>query len=351
MKQDSNKNYQKNKDWVRLFNSVTSMASMGVHVVDLTTREMYFSNEAGFRLIDQEPCDYEGRTCYEVFFGTDRPCENCRLEHTKQGITKHEAYVPCADKTFLTNTEITTWDGKEVLVEYITDITSLKEHEKELKDSETLYQKRIDNVMQSYPDSLGALIMNLTRDRVISQKRFHSYIQEEKDMSIAEFLDAQKTRMPEIDFKRYKDYFSRENIIASYERGKQQLSLTHRYHFMDKSRWITTSARIMSNPTTKDLEALVTAVDVTYKVISEQVIQKLINLRYDILALIYPKEKYVDFRYIGKEFGRVPDISLKQYDKNRKKTARLFHGRDMDEYVKKTDLNTILSQLENNGTY
>ena len=131
-------------EFTRLLNSATDIAGMGIHVVDLDTRKMYFSNESGFRLIDREPCDYEGKTCYEVFFGIDHPCDNCRLEATKQGISSHETYVPEYDKTFLTHTEITDWHGRKVLIEYITDITSDKKKDAALCQADNASKAKTD---------------------------------------------------------------------------------------------------------------------------------------------------------------------------------------------------------------
>lgn len=137
-------------DWVNILNRATNISSMGVHIVDLSTREMYYSNDAGFKLIGQEPCDYTGRQCYEVFFGYDKPCDNCRLEETKLGATRHEVYVPEADMTFLTNAEVTSWNGKDVFVEYITDITSQKQSEE--KQHQLLNQ--LDKVIHNVPGAI-----------------------------------------------------------------------------------------------------------------------------------------------------------------------------------------------------
>lgn len=131
-------NKSKIDDFINIYSQAVNIASMGIHVVDLYTREMYYSNEAGFQLLDLEPCDYHGKRCYEAFFGTDTPCENCRLEETLQGEMKHLAYYPDQDKYFLTNTAISKWDGKDVLIEYITDITEEKKVEIENKKKELL---------------------------------------------------------------------------------------------------------------------------------------------------------------------------------------------------------------------
>ena len=174
MTNNGKKTGDKQKDsiinYVDLLNRTTNISSMGVHVVDLHTREMYYSNEAGFRLIDLEPCAYRGRPCYEVFFGYDKPCDNCRLEQTKQGEHKHEVYVPEAGKTFLTHSEITSWDGQDVYIEYITDISKDKEIEEKLRLSEQELREKYEiekhrGILKE--DVLTHAVFNLTQNEPI----------------------------------------------------------------------------------------------------------------------------------------------------------------------------------------
>ncbi len=340
------KNQEKN-EMVEIFKYAAGITSMGVHIVDAKTRELYFSNEAGFRLLDMEPCEYKGRPCYEVFFGIERPCENCRLAETKLGVTEHETYVPEVKKYFRTNTQMTSWNDKPVMIEYITDITK----ERELEKKEILYQKRVDVLLHSYPKALGSLIMNLNRNSVSRQRRLHDYIEEHSDTTISEYLMELKNHIPEEDFEKYQASFSKEGLIKAYHEGEQQVVLTHRYCFLDRMRYITTTAQMLKNPLTGEIEAYVFAVDTTDEIQSNLVLQKLINFRYDIIALIYPNENRVDFRYAGNEFGVIPEVFIEDYEKNRRQAANLFGTDYADKYVKNTEIAVIKEQLHKHKKY
>lgn len=161
--------------WEAIVNATTNISSMSVHIADLVTKELYYMNEAGFRMAGKESCDYRGKKCYEVLFGSDHPCENCRMDDTKNGITVHETTLADTGHTYLINSQILNWDDTPIYIEYTSDITKQKE---ERKKTEDWYLKQIDIIMHAYPDALGSLLMNLTKDYVSSQRRLYSFIQE-----------------------------------------------------------------------------------------------------------------------------------------------------------------------------
>jgi len=189
----------------------------------------------------------------------------------------------------------------------------------EQKNVESLHQKQIENLMNMYPDALGSFKMNLTQDYVTSQKRLHSFIEFQGDrLSIDEYFNGMKENLIEDEFQRYAEIFSRKRL---------------------------------TNPVTKELEVYVFAVDVSEKMLNEQMIQKLINSRYDIIALIYPKEGYVDFRYSGNEFQDIPEISIEEYDRNRLQSSQLFGEGQDQEYMRYTQLDRIIKHLDAEDIY
>ena len=225
-----------------------------------------------------------------------------------------------------------------------TDIT-------EKKQTEQLYQRRVELLVHSYPKALGSLVMNLSKDQVYMQRRLHAYIEEHSDMSITEYLSDLEQHIPKKEFKKYHRLFSKEGLTQAFHKGEQQVILTHRYYFLDRMRWITTTAQILRNPLTEDIEAYIFAVDATDEIHSKLVLQKLINYRYDIVALIYPNENRVDFRYAGNEFEVMPEISIENYEENRKQSANIFGKNQEDDYLKNTELQLIQEQLTKNGKY
>ena len=129
-----------------------------------------------------------------------------------------------------------------------------------------------------------------------------------------------------------------------------QVVFTHQYYFLDHMRWITTTAQILQNPLTEELEAYIFAVDVTDEIQSKLVLQKLIDYRYDIIAIIYPNENRVDFRHAGNGFEVMPEISIEDYESNRMQSANIFGEEYSADYIRNTEMQLVLGQLEKNGT-
>lgn len=222
----------------------------------------------------------------------------------------------------------------------------------ETKNREILHQKQIDALIRTYPDALGSYKMNLTEDYVLDQKTLYNFIPKQGErLRIEAYLKGVGAWLTEKDHKKYMQLFSRENLIESYQNGQQQVELVHQFRFTDRTRWIRTTVRILPNPVTNQLEGYVFAVDISERVLTKQVIDKLISLRYDLLALIYPEEGIVDFRYSGNEYENIPEISIEQYDKNRVAAAKIYGEDQENEYIECTDLNKIQEELDKNGKY
>lgn len=108
----------------------------GIYVVDLKTRELYYSNEAGFQIFEKKPHDYTGMPCHKIFFDRDTPCEFCCLSKVLSGEKSTEIFAPSLNKYLLSFGEISKWAGKDVLVEYLTDITAARSEAVRLRESE-----------------------------------------------------------------------------------------------------------------------------------------------------------------------------------------------------------------------
>lgn len=219
------------------------------------------------------------------------------------------------------------------------------------KKSEEWYRKQIDFIMRSYPDALGSMVMNLTQNYVTKQNRLYTFIQEQRDSRIEDYLENMREWIPEEEYVGYSKRISRDNLLDAYHKGEQEFAFDHRYQFKDKMRWVKTIVRILPNPITTDIEAYIFAVDITEQILSEQVMKKLINSRYDILALIYIEQGYVNFRYSGNEFEKIPEISIADYNKNRYASAQLFGTEQEEKYIKYTELDTIIQYLNESDHY
>lgn len=331
-----------------LFNTATKISSMMVHVVDMDTHELLFTNEAGFRLLGKEPMNYHGQKCYKVFFDGKEPCANCKIKDVLDGQTEFYENRSVFHKVFKINSQIFPYNGRRIYVEFSSDVTNQVE---EQKRKEEWYQKKLDVILHAYPDALGSFLINITKDYVTNQRRLYSFVQKQEDQSISKYLLKMKENIPSSDFVLYERRMSRTSLLESYKNGSTEFSFKHRYQFLDKMRWIKTIVSIIENPTTGDIEAYIYAIDITEAELAKQIRDKLILTRYDIIAFIYIKEGKVDFRYSGHEFKNLPEIAIEEYDQNRHHSAKLFGEEHSEEYIRNTELDVIKQHLDSTGEY
>lgn len=114
-----------------LQSNILNETDTGIYVIDPQTYELYLTNEAGFRIMEIPACDYAGKKCFEVFSECTVPCEYCRI-HLEDEEPK-EMYIPKLDKIITITIKHSNWMGKNVIIEYLNDITQQKRIEKDLK--------------------------------------------------------------------------------------------------------------------------------------------------------------------------------------------------------------------------
>ena len=114
-----------------LQNNILDGADIGICVIDAGTFELCLANEAVFAIKGRPVGDYIGKKCYEVFEKLEQPCENCIL-HTNI-MKPEEIYIPRLDKTITMTKKESRWMNKDVVIEYLSDITDQKKAREELK--------------------------------------------------------------------------------------------------------------------------------------------------------------------------------------------------------------------------
>lgn len=221
----------------------------------------------------------------------------------------------------------------------------------ERKTAEWFYKKQLATLMQVYPNALGSLVLNLTQNIVTGQKRLHNFIPDCADASIAEYYASLQPYLTQEDYEQYTKVFARDKLLREYNEGKIQENFICKFKFLDKVRWINTIACSLLNPMTKELEVYVFAIDVSEEIRTEQIVRKIIDLNLDILALIYFKDGYVDFRYTRGEYQAMGLTSIREYEKNRKESAKMFAPEEDKHYLEATELATICANLDARGEY
>ncbi|RGZ01586.1 PAS domain-containing protein [Clostridium sp. AM58-1XD] len=114
-----------------LQNNILDGTDTGVYVIDPDTYELCLANDGAFRIMNLPVSDYEGKKCFEVFGNKQSPCDHCML---KEGNEEHkEMYIPWLDKTMTMSVKKARWMDRDVLIEYLNDITIQKKAQEELR--------------------------------------------------------------------------------------------------------------------------------------------------------------------------------------------------------------------------
>ena len=345
-------------NYVELLKQSTNISSMGVHVVDLHTREMYYSNDAGFRLLDMEPCEYRGRTCHEVFFGSDQPCINCRLEQTKQGEQRHEVYVQEAGKTFLTNSQIAAWGGKEVYIEFITDISKDKEIERRLRESERELEEKYEIEKQKgrlSTEILAHSIFNISADKPIELNLNQLIVPGEASTSLQEIAQIESVLI--IDEEQKQEYLAlhhSESLMKRYEKGETEITLDLRCKLpTGRVCWIRDVLHMLRQPNETDILLFEYTQDVNKSKSLDIMMDFAVNDEYDMLGsvnfddnsavMLYGKESYnaFDETLIEEDY----DVSLERFSKNAVDPA------EKEAYLSKAAIQNVRKMLAQQNSY
>ena len=150
---------------------------------------------------------------------------------------------------------------------------------------------------------------------------------------------------------------SRESLIEAFGSGESTVRDYFMFYYSGYGyTWLRTTADIVRNPMTGDLEAILYAFSVNRKKRVEQIGQKLINEKFVAMGLIDVMSGYVygikglsEYNAGGTEAGRVEELL---YDTAAAETlGRVLPTEEFQYISKKVKFETVLDELEKNGEY
>jgi len=140
------------------FLSILENFTDSVYVVDPQTYKILFTNKS---LREKFGKYLTGGICYEEFQGLDAPCEFCtnHIILSQKGIPyQWDYHNPVLDRDFLITDILIDWpDGREVRLEFATDITTQKETARSLQETRELveeYQTRFTRLFEEAHDAI-----------------------------------------------------------------------------------------------------------------------------------------------------------------------------------------------------
>lgn len=117
-----------------LQDQILAESRVGVCVIDEETCELNLVNDAMFKIMNLKPVDYAGKRCDEIFGAGKSPCEFCHADFGDHETLDWE--LPDLNKSVAVSVQKSSWMGRSVIIEYLTDITAEKQAQRQLAFSE-----------------------------------------------------------------------------------------------------------------------------------------------------------------------------------------------------------------------
>ncbi len=189
-----------------------------VFVEDMHSREVLFMNK---HMIDAFGSDFTGRHCFEAFRGKSNPCDNCINDRLldanghSTGVCVWESKNDRSGKWYLNHDRAIRWlDGRMVRLQIASDVTMLKEMERErdrigeqLKQAQKMESvgRLAGGVAHDFNNMLGAILgyTELGMMRISATDPIHGTLK-----------DIQKAAQRSVDLTRQLLAFARKQTVA-----------------------------------------------------------------------------------------------------------------------------------------
>lgn len=227
-----------------------------IQISDLDFNMQYANRPARmFALNTDRPI--EGEKCYQYMMGLDEQCPFCPLRQMgSQNDMLDE--IDNGNQVFTVKTKYIEWKGQPAFIEYATDITTVKR-------AQQIFEMQVHTLLNSIPEAQGVFHLNLTKDQVQNIDGISRNLESFHDLpTVNATIEQMATFIPEVPMQTtFLQRFCRDSLLHAYEHGKTEVHQTLLSYYDDQSiRWTRMTARILANPTTGDLEAIVYGVDI-----------------------------------------------------------------------------------------
>ena len=213
-----------------LQHQVLMQNAIGICVIDAETNELYYTNEANFRLYGKTPCDYTGKRCYEALADRSSLCDFCWRYRYDGKNRPTDDVVHVGEKYVAIHTEYQKWHDKDVFVEYMRDITLQKSEEVMLRQREEILETACEFAkLWVWTDSLA-------------RNRIHCYKKMRDDFGLPEDLDYSPEAGLTPDFISQDFSVNYNKSIEALRRGEPKVEFESKLTFPDgQAHWLRTS--------------------------------------------------------------------------------------------------------------
>lgn len=247
-------------------------------------------------------------------------------------------------------------DGRELAYYCYTDVTIQKQREQQ-------YQQSMQELSMTNPLSVGTFRLNLTKGLCYEAHGLSAFLvpalQQSKEIPLHMLVDEIVERLPnEEDKAQFQKFLTPAALQQKFFRGQADESLSYRLRYRDgEIHWIETYIHMVQHPVTGDIEAITYSENIDDKMWEQQLLQRVVNDRYDYVSIIHIREKTLEFGYVGVHVqNRLEGLSIRKgdvfdYDYICAKARKWIADEDWEKVSARMPIAALQRQLEHQASY
>lgn len=255
---------------------------------------------------------------------------------------------PATKRTFSGEAHAINWYGRSATAFYFSDITL--QHEMEL-----IFQQHLNSIIQSNPQTVTTCRCNLTQNKVENSFSIYGDLRDMKNFDnfdqfigqAADFIDRPEDRVS------FLDTFNRQNLIAAFQQGQMTFKVVHSFtHHHTDQRLLRTTADILRNPYSRDIECFLYTLDITEQYLDQEINTLLLREEFESIGVLNGISGYFSLRRFVHRDSNPCEETRDQYDVIRQTACRdTVVPEDHAYFMEKTDLITVKRELERQEYY
>jgi len=223
------------------------------------------------------------------------------------------------------------------------------------------FEETIRDSFTANPSAIGVIRVNLTRNSC-EEPHVRSSFSAPVDhlLNYDDFLSRLESLVIDPQDKAiFAERFSRAKLLAGFYAGNDVFSLEYgRYDLFKERHVIRTSAKLIRNPLTSDIEGVISSLDISQERLMASLFTVMTRHEYDFIALFYPAKGQIEaiylapdcpeiFRRLFKKEHQVVDFSLLREESATTWVDKAF----VPDFLKMTESPKILEELSRSDHY
>lgn len=213
------------------------------------------------------------------------------------------------------------------------------------------YQKHLDSALKSNENTIATFHMNLTKNICgEGSTRYEDMMNLLTDNSVDSFFISTSNRIPNLEERAsYQKFFNCKNLLSEFEKDHESVFMEHYFVLGDgKARWIKTTADMMVNPYSKDVEAVFYVYNINSEKVSSAIIAEVAAQDYDVIAFVYEEPEH--YIFVDRENPRKAREGINFYEDTKADIIR-DNPDNLEDILHMTEKQAVQKALEQQRIY